>query len=87
MPPFVPDTYSPGGEDEAVICVADTMSGWTDTPGALEWLDEIVASRMPRRRARGTGKSKSTPKPKSQKAASKKGKRPKHEPPHGESDP
>jgi hypothetical protein len=38
MPPASPSSYSPGSEDEAVICVNQIAEGWQETTGALEWL-------------------------------------------------
>ncbi|MFQ6016861.1 MAG: hypothetical protein ACE5KF_01585 [Kiloniellaceae bacterium] len=38
MPKAQPAFYAPGGEDEAVLYVADYAGGWARTPGALDWL-------------------------------------------------
>jgi len=42
MPDFPPSGYSPGSEDEAVICVFELADVWKQTEGAMEWLDERV---------------------------------------------
>jgi len=42
-PPFPPQSYSPGGEDEAAIYVDRSMSEWEGTEGALEWAEEAAA--------------------------------------------
>ena len=81
MPLVLPNSYSPGREDEAIVCAEQIIDGWNDTPGALEWLDAIIATQSPPRRARGTSKAKAKPKPKPK----PKTKRPKQEPPGGES--
>ena len=48
LPP-VPDHYSPGSPEEAVICASELRRAFADTPGALDWL--IAESR---RRQRAT---------------------------------
>lgn len=42
MPEFPPSDYSPGSEDEAVICSEQLADVWEETEGAMEWLDERV---------------------------------------------
>ncbi len=42
MPDFPPSGYSPGSEDEAVICSMQLADVWEGTEGAMEWLDERV---------------------------------------------
>ena len=42
MPDFAPSGYSPGSEDEAVICSEQLADVWEETEGAMEWLDERV---------------------------------------------
>jgi tetratricopeptide (TPR) repeat protein len=42
MPDLLPSGYSPGSEDEAIICSEQLVDAWEDTEGAMEWLDERV---------------------------------------------
>jgi len=42
MPDFPPSCYSPGSEDEAVICSEQLADVWEGTEGAMEWLDKRV---------------------------------------------
>lgn len=42
MPEFPPSSYSPGSEEEAVICSEQLADVWEETEGAMEWLDERV---------------------------------------------
>ena len=44
-PKALPEFYSPGGEDEAVLYLADFAQGWAGTPGALDWLGARHAQR------------------------------------------
>lgn len=55
LPPFSPPMYSPGSDEEAMLCAQDQIDLWEQTPGALDWLD---AQRAP------AARRKSTPKPK-----------------------
>lgn len=48
-PDELPEMYSPGSEKEAAICVDQIAIGWEDTPGAMEWLEEIVETQKRRR--------------------------------------
>jgi tetratricopeptide (TPR) repeat protein len=43
MPPVSPSSFSPGGEDEAVVCVNQIAEGWHETSGAIEWLQSTAA--------------------------------------------
>ncbi len=43
MPPVSPSSFSPGGEDEAVVCVNQIAEGWHETSGAIEWLESTAA--------------------------------------------
>jgi tetratricopeptide (TPR) repeat protein len=54
MPPFSPQSYSPGGADEAVLCVEQIAPGWFDTPGAVEWL--VATQPQPGRKTTTRGK-------------------------------
>jgi tetratricopeptide (TPR) repeat protein len=38
----LPDTYSPGDNDEALLYIADFAGGWKHTPGAVTWLRTAV---------------------------------------------
>jgi len=42
MPELLPSSYSPGSEEEAVICAERLADVWEETKGAMEWLDEHV---------------------------------------------
>ncbi len=42
MPRTIPDSYSPGKEDEAVIYVVENAAAWHASPGAIEWLASRV---------------------------------------------
>ena len=37
-PDMLPDSYSLGSQEEAVICVAELRPAFAATPGALNWL-------------------------------------------------
>jgi hypothetical protein len=54
MPPYSPQSYTPGGADEAVLCVEQIAPGWFDTPGAMEWL-AATQSKLKRKTAKGKG--------------------------------
>jgi tetratricopeptide (TPR) repeat protein len=43
MPPVSPSSFSPGGQDEAVVCVNQIAEGWHETSGAIEWLESTAA--------------------------------------------
>ena len=38
FPAEQPSMYSPGSEEEAILCAASIASGWKETPGAIMWL-------------------------------------------------
>jgi len=40
LPEGLPDGYSLGSKQEAVICADQLLDVWQETPGAIEWLDE-----------------------------------------------
>ncbi len=42
MPELLPSSYSPGSEEEAVICAELLVDVWEETEDAMEWLDECV---------------------------------------------
>jgi len=48
-PQVTPEYFTPGSEEEAAICVEQVVIGWEDTPGAIEWLEEIVETQKRRR--------------------------------------
>jgi tetratricopeptide (TPR) repeat protein len=57
LPPL-PPTYSPGDEDEAVVCADLSRETWRNTPGALDWLrGHTSAASGPRAKARRGKKS------------------------------
>lgn len=58
MPPVSLSSFSPGGEDEAVVCVNQIAEGWHETSGAIEWLESTAAKvqRRPRQWQRARDK-------------------------------
>jgi tetratricopeptide (TPR) repeat protein len=60
LPEEIPEYYSIGTEEEAIICVGECFEAWIETPRAMEWLVGIVSAivddvaeekpRRPRRR-------------------------------------
>ena len=38
MPRTLPDRYGFGDDNEAVVCVHESIAAWKATPGAREWL-------------------------------------------------
>lgn len=42
MPRQIPDYYSPGSPEEAVLYVQDNRENWASTEGALTWLAEAI---------------------------------------------
>jgi tetratricopeptide (TPR) repeat protein len=40
VPMRLPEMYSLGGEDEAILYAANALSGWKSTPGAIDWLKQ-----------------------------------------------
>lgn len=42
IPRTLPAFISPGHEDEAIHYAADAISAWQKTPGAMEWLAEVL---------------------------------------------
>jgi tetratricopeptide (TPR) repeat protein len=48
VPAVPPSSFSPGSEDEALVCMEQIAEGWHETPGAIEWL-ESTAARVQRR--------------------------------------
>ena len=55
MPPMMPQAFSPGSEQEAILCVEQLAGEWYRTPGALEWLQTAGKTI---RKAKSTGKKK-----------------------------
>lgn len=47
IPGQVPDYYSPGGRDEAILYVLENRENWAATEGALPWLARAVQDRPP----------------------------------------
>jgi tetratricopeptide (TPR) repeat protein len=45
MPDDLPDHYSPGSEEEAIIYATETAAAWAATPGAVDWLAERMVSK------------------------------------------
>lgn len=42
MPSRMPDYYSPGGRDEAILYARDNRENWAATEGALPWLAQAI---------------------------------------------
>ena len=42
---MVPDYYSWGDENEAVVYLKEAVPVWIETPGALEWIHEFYDRR------------------------------------------
>lgn len=58
-PAGTPASYSPGGEDEAVLYVDQAAPEWHNTDGAIEWLEEAFETAKKRiRRAKAQSKPK-----------------------------
>ena len=47
LPSEPPPYYSPGGEDDAVLYVANHLGAWKSTPGSLTW---VKSATMPKKR-------------------------------------
>jgi tetratricopeptide (TPR) repeat protein len=43
LPEEVPDYYSPGSEEEAIICVGECFEPWIESPRAMEWILGIIS--------------------------------------------
>jgi hypothetical protein len=52
MPEEPPESYSPGGDDEAAIYVESALTLWVDTMGAIEWAASTLPKAPPLRRTR-----------------------------------
>ena len=42
LPNILPEAYSPGSEEEAVLCTYKIIDTWDKTPGAMDWLEEYA---------------------------------------------
>lgn len=51
-PDELPESFTLGSEEEAVICTGELGEAWAVTPGAEEWLSRRAASRPRRKRRR-----------------------------------
>lgn len=58
MPPFMPETFQFGHEDEAVICVGQIGDAWNQTPGAIDWLRKMEKKVVAKQSGRGGKKGK-----------------------------
>jgi hypothetical protein len=38
MPQLLPEYYSPGDENEAMLYAKENLEAWKNIPGALDWL-------------------------------------------------
>jgi tetratricopeptide (TPR) repeat protein len=53
LPPLeLPGAYSPGDESEAIIYVHESLPGWKETPGAVDWVRAHAAAPASGRRRR-----------------------------------
>jgi len=52
IPSQIPDYYSPGSPDEAVLYVQDNRENWASTEGALPWLAEAIQALPPPKKDR-----------------------------------
>ncbi len=52
LPTVLPDSYTLGGKDEAILYAADHLSAWKSTPGAVTWLRGERTGRGRRERRR-----------------------------------
>ena len=43
LPEFLPNMYSPGSDEEAMLCLDNLALAWMEFPEALVWLIEQVA--------------------------------------------
>jgi len=59
LPPS-PPAYSPGSQDEAIVCAEECAEAWDCTPGALTWLEATLTELRKAEKAAGakSGKSK-----------------------------
>jgi tetratricopeptide (TPR) repeat protein len=53
----LPDSCSPGSQEEAAICAAEVIDAWTSSAGALEWLD-VQEQELAKRREKQTRQKK-----------------------------
>ncbi len=54
LPEDLPDTYSMGSKEEAVLCADALLTAWQATPGAEQWLREAAKpKRAPKKHRRG----------------------------------
>ena len=44
LQPVIPDSYAPGGRDEALVYLQDGLAAWAGTDGAIDWLDDFVGA-------------------------------------------
>lgn len=50
MPEYLPNLYSPGSEEEAILCLDSMALAWTESEPALVWLiDELVKDAVPKK--------------------------------------
>lgn len=56
IPDALPNSYSPGSEEEAIYCLNNHLAAWEITPGALAWAREMwLEFEMPRNPAGDEG--------------------------------
>ena len=49
MPCEMPDHFSPGNEEEAIVYASESAAAWAATPGALDWLARRLESKTKER--------------------------------------
>jgi tetratricopeptide (TPR) repeat protein len=65
-PPHVPDHYSPGSDEEAILCLMDLLPVFTATPDSIDWINDEYRQwqkerpKKPKRQLRAGRKSKQT---------------------------
>jgi tetratricopeptide (TPR) repeat protein len=52
IPEFLPDGYSLGSPEEAMLCAAEFIDVWNETPGAIPWLLAAAPKKESRKRRR-----------------------------------
>jgi tetratricopeptide (TPR) repeat protein len=52
-PEMLPDSYSFGSQEEAVLCAEDLAEAWQATPGADRWLLSFASKPKPKRKSKG----------------------------------
>jgi len=57
MPKYLPNMYSPGSEEEAILCLDNMAPAWTEFHPAMVWLiDQIAKDTAPKKTKSGKPK-------------------------------